>query len=277
MKLHYWGTAAAEGMPAIFCRCENCTRARKLGGRNLRTRSQALLDETILIDPNPDTFANSLRYGFSLIEVKHVLVTHAHIDHFYPEDLVNRTKHFSHFCGEIFPVTLYGSKAVTDKLAEMISGNPSRFEGYVRFVTLEPFVEVDIAGYTVVPLPAVHSAGPFVYQISKDGKTFLYGNDSGVFEDRVFDYWKERGVRFDFVSLDCTEACRVINYAHHMNFERNLLVRDRMLAIGAADANTQFCANHFSHNGTSVVYDDFVPIAAKEGFLVTYDGMTVEI
>ena len=31
MKIKYLGTAAAEGVPAIFCNCETCKEARKLG------------------------------------------------------------------------------------------------------------------------------------------------------------------------------------------------------------------------------------------------------
>ncbi len=41
--------------------------------------------------------------------------------------------------------------------------------------------------------------------------------------------------------------------------------------------NTVFILNHFSHNGTNVVYDEFVKIAAEYGFEVTYDGMIREI
>ena len=48
MKLQFLGTAAAEGFPALFCQCENCKRARELGGRNIRSRSQALVDGKIL-------------------------------------------------------------------------------------------------------------------------------------------------------------------------------------------------------------------------------------
>ena len=51
----------------------------------------------------------------------------------------------------------------------------------------------------------------------------------------------------------------------------------RMLEEGMADENTRFVCNHFSHNGISVVYDDFVSVAGKEGFLVSYDGMIMEI
>ena len=34
MRLFFLGTAAAEGFPGIFCKCERCREARKLGGRN---------------------------------------------------------------------------------------------------------------------------------------------------------------------------------------------------------------------------------------------------
>ena len=44
MKIKYLGTAAAEGIPAIFCECANCKRPRMLGGKNIRTRSQAIID-----------------------------------------------------------------------------------------------------------------------------------------------------------------------------------------------------------------------------------------
>ena len=50
MEFQYLGTAAAEGIPALFCGCENCERSRKIGGRAIRTRSQAIIDGTLLID-----------------------------------------------------------------------------------------------------------------------------------------------------------------------------------------------------------------------------------
>ena len=50
MKIRYLGTAAAEGWPALFCSCPICTHARTQGGKNLRTRTQAILDGELLID-----------------------------------------------------------------------------------------------------------------------------------------------------------------------------------------------------------------------------------
>ena len=45
MKFHFLGTAAAEGIPALFCECAVCKEAREKGGRFIRTRSQALIDD----------------------------------------------------------------------------------------------------------------------------------------------------------------------------------------------------------------------------------------
>lgn len=280
MQLKYWGTAAAEGMPAIYCHCENCKKSRLLGGKNLRTRSQAMIDDTLFIDPNPDTFGNTLRYGFDLLSIRHMLVTHTHHDHFYTTDFYNRKPHFAHFAGEEpYPVTIYGSEVATGKIQQMIDGSKGAFQNYLSACTLTPFIPVQIEKYTVVPLPARHAegTGPLMYQISADGKTLLYAHDTGLFFEEVWDYWQKNGTVFDFVSLDCTEACRHIEYAHHMNLERNIVIKQRMLEYGIATDKTVFCCNHFSHNGTHAVYDDFVEIAKKEGFLVSYDGMTVEI
>ena len=63
MKLQYLGTAAAEGIPAVFCECENCIKSKENGGRNIRTRSQALIDDCILIDFPQDTYNKKLSYN----------------------------------------------------------------------------------------------------------------------------------------------------------------------------------------------------------------------
>ena len=48
MKLTYYGTAAAEGFPGIFCECKYCKRARSLGGKNFRSKYAGYNDETFV-------------------------------------------------------------------------------------------------------------------------------------------------------------------------------------------------------------------------------------
>ena len=55
MKLTYLGTAAAEGIPALFCECEACRRARALGAAGIHTRSGADRKSTRLNSSHPTT------------------------------------------------------------------------------------------------------------------------------------------------------------------------------------------------------------------------------
>lgn len=95
MKIRYLGTAAAEGFPAVFCNCAACKAARKDIGRELRTRSQMLVNEDLLIDFPPESYYHAMRFGVDLSAVRTLLVTHSHTDHFYAQEFVNRGYKFA--------------------------------------------------------------------------------------------------------------------------------------------------------------------------------------
>lgn len=277
MKFQYLGTAAAEGIPALLCNCENCTRSRAIGGRAYRTRSQAIIDDTLLIDFPADTYIHTLQNGVDLIGVTDCLITHTHSDHLYPADLGMLRPGFAH-TPEGWHMNFYGSEKVGEAIEEQLS-NKLRENGIADFLLLSPFESTKVGAYTVTALPAIHNpkSGPLFYQITDGKKTILYAHDTHFLDDSVWAYWQKTKPHFDFVSLDCTNACLPMKYVGHMGLAENIEVRRRMLEMGVADESTTFVCNHFSHNGTHVVYDDFVPLAAKEGFLVSYDGMCFNI
>ena len=95
MEFTYLGTAAAEGWPAVFCRCKYCLEAQRLGGKNIRTRSQAIINDDLLIDLPPDTYLHKLAHNLDLTRVKYLLLTHCHMDHFYPQELTVRGSCYS--------------------------------------------------------------------------------------------------------------------------------------------------------------------------------------
>ena len=90
MILQYLGTAAAEGIPALFCKCPVCRAARKAGGREIRTRSGALIDGKLKLDFGPDSYAHMLRYGLDYTGLQGVLITHSHTDHLASAELEYR-------------------------------------------------------------------------------------------------------------------------------------------------------------------------------------------
>ena len=55
MILTFMGTGASEGVPGAFCQCPDCLKARKIGGREFRSRSQMLINQDLLIELGPET------------------------------------------------------------------------------------------------------------------------------------------------------------------------------------------------------------------------------
>ena len=69
MKITFYGTAAGEGWPGVFCHCQLCQDARRLKGKNIRTRSQTLVNEDLLLDLPPDNQLHSIQYGLDLSKI----------------------------------------------------------------------------------------------------------------------------------------------------------------------------------------------------------------
>ena len=281
MKIKYLGTAASEGVPAVFCKCEICERSRRAGGRNIRTRSQAVIDDTLLIDLNADTYIHSLYYGLDLPSIRTCIITNDHEDHLYPAELLNRQEGFAHGVdGQ--PLAIYGTWPAYAKVVETIAQGGTTEKGNVleKMVTpvlIRPFVPFEAEGYRITPLSAQHDpkCEPVIYLIEKDGKALLYSNDTGRYPEETWEYLISHPVKLNLVSFDSTFA--VVDWdSGHMGFAANDRIRQRMIKEGLVDKNTVYVANHFTHN-SGVTYDDMLPEAEKYGFLVSYDGMEVEI
>lgn len=275
MKIRYLGTGSAEGVPAFFCHCEVCRYAGEHGSREIRTRAQALLDDTILLDIGPDTYLHILAHRLDLTEMEHCLVTHVHEDHFYAPNLYYRQAGFANIKEGTRPLIVYGSRDVQEALQLQGDGMVTP-DGSVLFQGLHPYEPVEIAGYRVTALPAYHATeNPFIFWIEKDGKHLLYAHDTDIFYGEVWEYLEKEKVQFDLVSMDCTEGLKDFDYHGHMNLKRNLAVKERMLKSGLAFADTLFVASHFSHNGQAT-YKEICKAADGYGIMVAYDGMEVE-
>lgn len=270
MKIKYLGTAAGEGCPAPFCRCEVCMEALERGGRNIRSRSQALVDDRLLIDFPPDTFMHYVTNPFPMAEVKHCLITHSHFDHLLAGELYNRAPYYAHKLDEDGPLTIYGSQPTGDAIRAGVNGK------YLDFKLVSPYEPFSAGEYTVTALRANHDpkVEPYIYIISKDGKSMLYAHDTGIHMPETWEYFEKTKPYFNFVSLDCTMGDGN-NTTFHMGLSCCAEFMKRLKDLGCADDNTIACTNHFSHNG-HMIYDDTVEPAQKLGLLVSYDGLEIE-
>ena len=277
MEIQYLGTASAEGLPALFCSCEICKRAREAKGKELRTRTQALVDKKILIDLPPDTYMHSLKYSLELGQVRHLLITHSHMDHFFPVELIHRHEHFGHYAEGILQV--YGNEAAEKAFYDAVLIDRFRvhpLDDAVRFVRIEPFTDFTVDGYHMIPIPADHDRREtcFIYVIEKDGKCLLYGHDTGMnlsqeAWDCIF------GRTYDLISLDATMG-KNHSEGYHMGLPDALEMVRRLKEQGCIRPDTVKVINHFSHNG-KMTHEELEIFAEEHGLTAAYDGMKVRM
>ena len=293
MILQFLGTAAAEGIPAMFCQCPVCRRARAAGGKELRTRSGAMIDGKLKLDFGPDSYVHMLKYGLDYAGMRAVLITHSHSDHLSPAELEFR---IPGYCYEAEgqkkqgALTIFGNERVGESMEQF-----TRHEAHcLAFQRLLPFEPTEIEGYRVTALEAVHcqdmgsgkwpvrfegrtiyrSEEALFYLIEKDGQSILYAHDTCEFTENDMAFLQ--GKRIGLISLDCTGGTWHYDYSGwvgHMSSEGCLRMRQKLLSCGAADEETVFVANHFSHNG----YSDYAGMErVTPGFIISYDGLTLD-
>lgn len=280
MKIKYLGTAAFEGVPALFCDCEACRYARKNGGKDIRTRSQALIDENIIVDFPADTYLHFLQTGIDFNKFKTLLVTHSHSDHLYPSDLEIKSVEYTSQ-KKVVPLNIYvgenGGRMIRDTIAPIID------DKQINLFTLAPFESFYADGYKITPVPASHdwASSPFVFIIEKDGKAMYYGNDTGALKKETLEKLATLDVKFDLISMDCNFIEIDPAWECHMNKREVLELIAFFQEHDMLKENCKKVVTHFSHN-SFVVHEGYTlhgyleSIFNEYGIEVAYDGFEVE-
>ncbi len=277
MHIIYLGTGAAEGIPALFCNCTFCQGVRKRGGKEIRSRSQVLIDGELSIDFPPDAFMHTRKYDLSA--VKYLLVTHSHMDHFYAHDFILRGYKYAEDLTEP-TLTVYGNAEVMDVFSEC-TAREMKAEVRERFVlhTVGAFEEFSFGDYKAYSLLAKHSSEePLLYLIEKGGKRILHLTDTGRLPDDSVQFLSEIGGKAaDLITFDCTFLFAETDAsARHMGLDENMRTLERLSAIGLADKHTKKVITHFSHNAHPSA--DALARAEREyGVIAAYDGMELDI
>jgi len=270
MEIIFLGTAAAEGWPGVFCSCKYCQKARELGGKNIRTRSSAVIDRKILVDLTPDTYLNSLRHNIDLSKIRYLFITHSHQDHFYPQELHMRTEPFAHLPEEAI-LDIFGNSKVTKIIEEKVDCKRAK----LRINTIRPFEKIECEEFTLIPLLAEHAQEEesLLYLIKVNGKTIFYGHDSGWYPEETWEYLKDFYI--DVAIFDCTFGDSEQRKGH-MGIQAIIEAKGILEKFGSVDSKSICIATHFSHNG-GLLYDELVERLNPYGFTVTYDGMVLDI
>ncbi|MBQ8509086.1 MAG: hypothetical protein IJ493_04180 [Clostridia bacterium] len=279
------GTSAGEAIPNPFCRCRVCENARKVGGREIRTRSSFMLDNKNVIDLGADYLTQAFLRGITLDGVENVIFTHMHSDHICYNFLWER-----HVRGEggDHPLHVWlseeGYHFFTDVYLKQkwIGGDGA----YCKDVTFHPlkFGEtVQIGDYTATPLRGNHRTefdkNSTNYLLEKGDMRLYYALDSGYFLEETFAALA--GKKLTTLVMECTnpytDKPRASEKSPHNDLFLCLRTLDRLYESEAITADTAIYLSHISPFGvTHAELCDYVTGLDKPYRIhVAYDGLEI--
>ena len=282
MKVQYLGTGAAEGVPAMFCNCDYCRSlrariARGEGGREVRSRSQVLLDGELSIDFPPDAFYHAAKFGVDLSAIRYLLVTHSHMDHFYAHDFVLRGYKYAHEMTAP-QLTIFANRETGEVFRECTRREMKQeVAPSLSLRTVGAFEEAAFGDWRAYSFPAQHSSRePLLWLVERGDKRVLHLTDTGRLPDESLEFLKMLKKRADLVTLDCTFLWDESDpHARHMNVKEALHTVERLTRAGICDDRTVKVITHFSHNG--VPSPENLARAEECGFVAAYDGMELTL
>ena len=280
----FYGTSAAEGIPAPFCRCAVCEQAREKKGVYQRKRSCFRLSESIMMDLGADAVSQCMEFG-DVNAVNHVLVTHTHDDH------LN-----AHMIMEAFWARKYRNSPLhyyfTDKAYEMVEkwrenqwilkGRVPQFEAeeIVAFHQLRYGERVEIDGIGVTPFKGNHqgnvSEQSALYLLElPDGRNLFYGLDSGAYFPETIEALKSH--RIDIFISEATRGLQQKGVGStHMTLEEVYELTQTLYAQGTLHEKSVVYLTHINH---STGHDDMMKGVAQLAFpvktIVAYDGLKI--
>lgn len=274
MRVRILGTAAAEGWPAVFCRCETCRRARAAGGKDIRSRASVQFGDTHKVDLPPDTWFHEAHLGADLSRLEHLFITHSHGDHWEYRQVHYVFAPFAH--ERQAPLNIYGNAAVIRLARQFLGENRSDCD-LIRLHEIEPFSPIEAGDMAFTPIQAVHMVGSeetcLNYIVASGGKTLLYASDTAWYEEETWKFLEAR--KFDAVISECT--CGPLSGGGgHMDFKQLFAMKERLEKAASILADGIFVATHFSHN-VGLLHHELEHVLSEHGIQTAYDGMEITI
>jgi len=232
VNLTLLGTGSADGWPNPYCTCSSCTTVRSAGP--LRGQTSALLDGVLLLDCGPETPQAAQRAGIDLTGLRHVLVTHAHPDHWAPAFLLYRS------WVRAEPLDVVGPAEVVEQARMWVAPDSP-----VRFTTVRAGSTLRLGDHRVRVLAAAHTGETVLYDVTGPGGRLLYATDTGALPVTTVD--AVAGAAFDVVLLEETFGDHTGHGTDHLDLATFPEQLRRLRAVGAVTDDTDVLAVHLSH------------------------------
>lgn len=267
MVIKLLGTGGADGIPAFYSNSRVSQYARQHGGKDVRSRTAAVVDKHLKIDLGPDTWRQLEREGLDARDWTAILFTHSDADHLSLDELQYAVHPFNDF--EYVGFQIYANQKICRQIIERYPDWP--FEVFMTR-SFEPF---EHGGYTITPIKARHKEDEDAHNLLVDNgqQRLLYASDTGIYEDETFEYLCDR--HLDCLIIECTDGLDQSSYWGHLDVKELLQVIERLAGQGTVDSKTVICTTHHSHNGDAT-HAELEDALTPHGIQVGYDGLEIE-
>ncbi|MBL7065502.1 MAG: hypothetical protein ISS49_15015 [Anaerolineae bacterium] len=254
MKIHFLGTGAAEGIPAIGCDCAHCTRARNEGGKLARERNAILISlpgYELLIDCAPDI--RSLINKYQITKLDGILATRSRYDH------IGGIKEFEWWPGQL------------DFLAEDTLFETIKREHWTEMLDAVMFhipyysgTSLYFDGFSIIPFAARRQRPIFGISVKEGETRVVYTSDTPA---RLTNYARRVMQNCDLLIVNTPTFDTVLE--NHINVLEAIELKEQ---VGAR----QMVLTYISHENKP--HDELEEFVRQfSGVTVAYDGMGLEV
>lgn len=280
MKITMLGTAAI-GYPLAFCNCENCKDARLHKGKSIRKRASVLINDDLIIDLGPDTQTAMTMYEKDMSQIKYLLQTHIHTDHYDEGLLCTRIPYMAmkgHNKLEIYAhpncLKIMSEKVAAYENADFLTEKGSN-KLNIHSNSLDSGDIVEFGDYKVKAIECVHDVknGSLLYVISQNNKNIFYATDTPTLTEKALKQLS--GIKFDVIIMDHTFGNVEYSFSH-LNEKLFIEQIEKLREMNCIDCNTQIYGTHISHDGMGY-HEVIEKRAISNGYNIAYDGMELDI
>lgn len=278
MKVTVLGSGGGEAVPALWCNCPTCKAAREKGGRNVRSLSQTLVGDDLLFDIAWTAWHHVASGKLPLYNIKTLLVTHKHSDHFNPTLFDQRGCCYAHnYTPTVEVCGSSDAKRVYDLMDAEYEFEPEIKEG-IKFRVVRPLEKFRSGKYEITVLPARHAPNEQAlnYIVDDGEKRLLYLIDSGYPTDEYIAFLSTQKP-VDLVLADVTMGfMKDHSYDYHMTIGENAQLKKVLEKSGFFKPTAKWICTHFTHNSYHT-YDECEAECTRLGMIAAYDGLTIEL
>ncbi|MEM3384986.1 MAG: ribonuclease Z [Nitrososphaeria archaeon] len=144
-------------------------------------------DEVMLLDAGEGVYAMLKRFGYDVDDIDYVVITHGHGDHILGlPTLVQIRKHYGL---EKLCIITFHENVETIKTILKITGY-NNAENFVKILELEPNKELNIGGYKLEVIDAIHTVPAVSVKVNVEGKCIVYSGDT-AYNPKLKDFAKK--------------------------------------------------------------------------------------